>query len=101
MLSRGRIGSLIGGLGFILPGFVLILLFSWIYVDFGLKSAWVNASFRSMQPCIIALVFKAVHKIGEGAVSDHKTKELKWLLLMTCAISLIQSGFYFIFFHII
>src|SRR5215207_11201574 len=35
-LSRGRIGGLLGGLGFMLPGFVLMLALSWVYVRYGL-----------------------------------------------------------------
>ena len=36
MLSRGRIGGVLAGLGFMLPGFALMFLISWLYVRFGL-----------------------------------------------------------------
>ena len=29
------IGSVVGGLGFVTPGFVLMLVASWLYVDYG------------------------------------------------------------------
>ena len=38
MLSRGRLGGLLAGLGFMLPGFVLMFLLSWLYVRYGLKT---------------------------------------------------------------
>lgn len=34
-LARGRLGALVAGAGFFLPGFTLMLLASWIYVDYG------------------------------------------------------------------
>ncbi|KAJ3330331.1 hypothetical protein HDU93_000457 [Gonapodya sp. JEL0774] len=68
MLSRGRIGALIGGLGFVLPGFLLMLLFSYLYYLIGFNNEYFNASFRALQPVVAAMVLRAVHKIGEHAV---------------------------------
>ena len=33
MLARGRLGGLLAGLGFMLPGFVLMFLLSWLYLS--------------------------------------------------------------------
>src|SRR5919112_1128603 len=38
MLARGRLGGFLAGLGFMLPGFVLMLALSWAYVRFGTGS---------------------------------------------------------------
>src|SRR5215218_6099680 len=38
MLSGGRLGGLLAGLGFMLPGFVLMFALSWLYVTVGLNS---------------------------------------------------------------
>src|SRR5215204_5281930 len=38
MLSKGRLGAILAGLGFMLPGFVLMFLLSWVYVRFGIAS---------------------------------------------------------------
>lgn len=35
-----------------------------------------QASFRTLQPTIAALIFRAVHKIGETALCDHTSKKL-------------------------
>src|SRR4028118_385032 len=44
MLARGRVGGLLAGLGFMLPGLVLVLLLSWFYVTFGVGSPLVAAA---------------------------------------------------------
>ncbi len=36
MLNRGRWGGFLAGLGFMLPGFVLMFALSWLYVTYGL-----------------------------------------------------------------
>jgi chromate transporter len=68
MLSRGRIGSVLAGLGFVLPGFLMMFLLSWVYVEYGIKYAAFAAVFAGIQPAVAALVFRAVHKIGEHAL---------------------------------
>lgn len=64
MLSRGRLGGLLAGLGFMLPGFVLMFLLSWLYVTYGTRSALFMAIFQGMQPAVAALIVRAVHRIG-------------------------------------
>ncbi|KAJ3078764.1 hypothetical protein HDU99_000389, partial [Rhizoclosmatium hyalinum] len=72
-LSRGRIGALVAGLAFILPGFLAMLFFSYIYVVFGLTNKYFLASFIGLQPIVAAMVLRAVHKIGEETMLNHKT----------------------------
>src|SRR5215211_4971630 len=43
-LARGRMGGLLAGLGFMLPGFMLMLVLSWFYVRYGIT----NPSFQSI-----------------------------------------------------
>jgi chromate transporter len=69
MLSRGRVGGLLAGLGFMLPGLVLMLFCSWLYVRFGLSSPWVKAVFTTVQAAVAALIVRAVHRIGSHAFS--------------------------------
>lgn len=70
MLARGRLGAILAGLGFILPGFILMLLASILYLHHGLTSPLVLAAFTGMQPAVAALMIRAVHRIGARAVSD-------------------------------
>jgi chromate transport protein ChrA len=55
-LSAGRIGGIVAGLGFILPGFILMLLASYLYTLAGLENKYFNASFRALQPIVAAMV---------------------------------------------
>jgi chromate transporter len=72
MLSHGRIGGLLAGLGFILPGFVLMFALSWLYVTYGTSSPFFIALFRGMQPGVAALIVRAVHRIGEHALHNDR-----------------------------
>jgi chromate transporter len=70
MLAGGRIGAVLAGLGFMLPGFVLMLALSWFYVRFGIASPAFAAVFYGFQASIGALIVRAVHRIGEHALHD-------------------------------
>jgi len=74
MLSRGRIGGLLAGLGFMLPGFVLMFLLSWVYVAYGITNTLLAGLFYGFQPAVAALIIRAVHRIGQHAISD------RWLM---------------------
>jgi len=68
MLSRGRLGGLIAGLAFMLPGFLLMLLLSFLYAAYGGTTNTLKPIFLAMQPVVVALIVRAVHRIGEHAV---------------------------------
>lgn len=70
-LARGRIGGLLAGLGFMLPGLVLMLLLSWFYVAVGLASPLLAAVFAGCQVAVAALIVRAVHRIGEHALGSR------------------------------
>lgn len=55
-LSAGRVGGIVAGLGFILPGFILMLAASYLYTLAGLENKYFNASFRALQPIVAAMV---------------------------------------------
>lgn len=55
-LSAGRIGGIVAGLAFILPGFTLMLVASYLYSLAGFENKYVNASFRALQPIVAAMV---------------------------------------------
>lgn len=71
LLSRGRLGGLLAGLGFMLPGLLLMLLCSWLYVRFGLGSPWVRAAFTLVQAAVAALIVRAVHRIGSHTFTSR------------------------------
>jgi chromate transporter len=71
MVARGRIGGLLAGLGFMLPGLLLMLLLSWFYTTYGVNSALFTAAFIGMQAAVGALIVRAVHRIGGHALYDR------------------------------
>lgn len=71
MRSRGRLGGVLAGLGFMLPGFVLMFALSWAYVRYGLKTDSVAAVFAAVQVAVAALIVRAVVRIGGHVVTDR------------------------------
>lgn len=74
MIARGRIGAFLAGLGFMLPGFLLMFALSWLYVSYGINSPLFQSAFLGMQPAVAALIVRAVNRIG-----GHALHENKWL----------------------
>jgi chromate transporter len=77
MLSRGRLGGFLAGLGFMLPGFLFMLALSALYVA-GAGSEALQRVSLGVQPAVAALVLRAVHRIGQHALSD------RWLWILAC-----------------
>jgi chromate transporter len=71
MLSRGRWGGFLAGLGFMLPGFVLMFALSWTYVRFGLQADGLAAIFAAVQVAVAALIVRAVFRIGGHVVTSR------------------------------
>lgn len=71
MLSRGRLGSIVAGLGFVLPGFVMMLILSWVYMRWGIaETTLAGAAFLGVKPAVMALIIRAVHRIGAHTLND-------------------------------
>jgi chromate transporter len=68
MLARGRAGAIVAGLGFMLPGFLLMFVLGWAYMSFGLSSPAVVAASVGLQAAVVALIVRAVHRIGRHAI---------------------------------
>ena len=62
--ARGRIGGLLAGLGFMAPGFLLMLLAAWAYVTHGARLDALAPVFAAVQAVVAALVVRAVIRIG-------------------------------------
>ncbi|KAF1957152.1 chromate transporter [Byssothecium circinans] len=90
-LSAGRIGGIVAGLAFILPGFILMLVASYLYTLAGLENKYFNASFRALQPIVAAMMFKATHKITDHSVIKHGTKKVDPFLVIAAICTAINS----------
>lgn len=71
MLSRGRTGAFLGGLGFMLPGFALMFALSWLYATYGLNSPLLTSVFSGLQVAVVALIVRATYGIGRHALTDR------------------------------
>lgn len=70
MRAKGRVGGVLAGLGFMLPGFMLMMLLSWLYFRIDFDRSWVGAAFLGVQAAVVALIVRAVHRIGQHALTD-------------------------------
>jgi len=70
MMKRGRIGGILAGLGFMLPGLLLILGIAWLYQRLDLGQPLVASIFLGVQIGVIALIVRAVHRIGDHVLGS-------------------------------
>jgi chromate transporter len=82
MLARGRWGGVLAGLGFMLPGFVLMFVLSWVYLRLNVTSTAFAAVFLGIQPAVIALIVRACHRIGSHCLVDTPL----WIIALLAAI---------------
>lgn len=76
MIRRGRIGGLLAGLGFMLPGFVLMLALAAAYTAFIAQMAGMSAALLGVQIAVLAVIARAIPKIGAHIL----TSRLLWAL---------------------
>ena len=89
-LARGRLGGIMAGLGFMLPGFLLMLLLSWAYVHHGLQLEGWASVFVAVQAAVAALIVRAIFRIGGHVLED------RWLWVVAAVAMLAQlAGVHF------
>ena len=71
MMKRGRVGGVLAGLGFMLPGLLLMLLLAWLYASLDLSRPPLAALFLGIQIGVVALIVRAVNRIGEHILLDR------------------------------
>jgi len=93
MMKRGRIGGFLAGLGFMLPGLVLMLVLAWLYSRLDLARPPFAALLLGVQVGVIALIVRAIHRIGEHVLVD------RWLwaiAIASAAATLVGVSFWII-----
>jgi chromate transporter len=70
MMKGRRLGGLLAGLAFMLPGLLLILAIAWFYQRLDLQQPQIAAVFVGIQIGVIALIVRAVHRIAEHTLTD-------------------------------
>jgi chromate transporter len=69
LLHRTK-GGLVAGLLFVLPGFISIMVLSWIYAAFG-RVGVVQGFFFGLKAAVLAVVLEAVVRIGKRALKNR------------------------------
>lgn len=72
MMKGKRLGGLLAGLAFMLPGLVLVLAIAWLYQRLDLKQPLLAALFAGIQIGVIALIVRAVHRIADHSLNDSR-----------------------------
>lgn len=93
MISGGRWGGFLAGLGFMLPGLVLMLAATWLYVQYGMQLPAVAAIFGTIQAAVIGLIGFAVYRIGKHALVNNY---LLLLALLSALLLFLGISFYVI-----
>jgi chromate transporter len=68
--AKGRIGGVLAGLGFMLPGFLLMLALAWAYTKLAINGTLLGALFLGVQAAVLAVILRAVRRIGEHILTD-------------------------------
>ena len=87
MIAGGRWGAVVAGLGFMLPGFLLMLLLSWLYVRFGLHVSVFSGLLLGCKAAVIALMVRALDKIGRHALLNKTL----WIIALLVGLLLTLS----------
>jgi chromate transporter len=83
----GKLGGFLAGLGFMLPGFTLMLALSVAYVQFDLAGN-LDAAFYGLKAAVAAIVARAVLRLGQNFISDIP---LALIAAATFVLTLFQS----------
>jgi chromate transporter len=87
LVRGGRLGAVLAGLGFMLPGFLLMLGISWLYFQVDLTQASIGAALLGAQVAVIALVVRAVDRIGRHVLVDPSL----WLIALAAAVATVAG----------
>lgn len=71
MMARGRIGGLLAGLGFMLPGLVLMMAAGALYVRLVEGRAGFEGVLLGVQAAVLGVIVRAVWRIGSHILTDR------------------------------
>lgn len=69
MIARGRIGGILAGLGFMLPGFLVMLACGWAYAAFVAGRPDLAGALLGVQVAVLAVIARSVQRIGQHIVT--------------------------------
>jgi chromate transporter len=93
MLAGRRVGGFLAGLGFMLPGFVLMMALSWLYLSFDFSDSRWSMVLLGVQIGVTAMIVRAVHRIGGHILVDRQL----WAIgIISAAATMIGVSFWLI-----
>ncbi|MSP33462.1 MAG: chromate efflux transporter [Rickettsiales bacterium] len=91
MVKAGRLGAIVAGIGFMLPGLLLMLALSYAYVSYG---STILLWFVGVTPAVSALIVRATHRISKHVLHS---RSLVIAALISVALTLIHTQFFIVF----
>jgi len=70
-IRAGNLGALVAGFFFMLPTFILVCFFSWLYFAYQALPA-VEAAFYGINPVVIGLIVGAAYSMAQSALADGR-----------------------------
>lgn len=92
MIQKGRWGGFLAGLGFMLPGFALILILSWVYIHWGASALLPYCA--GFAPAVTALIFRALYKMGSH-IQEHRSLQIA--AGVAFVLTVVGVSFWFVF----
>jgi chromate transporter len=95
--QAGWPGLILGGSAFILPAMLIVIVFAWVYVNFGSlpQAGWL---LYGVKPVVIAIILQAIWSLGRKALKDWLTAAagilalILYLLGVQPLVALISGG---------
>lgn len=92
MIRKGRWGGFLAGLGFMLPGFLMILALAYAYQFYG--ATVLLPLFIGIAPAVAALIVRALHRLSQHTLHD---RELWVMAILSAVMSFVGVHFLLIF----
>jgi chromate transporter len=71
-LRAGWAGLIVGGLAFTIPAVLIVLVFAWLYVEYG-STPQANWLLYGVKPVMIAIILQALWELGRKAIKGKLT----------------------------
>src|SRR6266540_3141742 len=68
-LKRGLLGGILAGLTFIIPGALVMIVLSWLYVTYG-SLPQVNDALYILKPAVLGIIAAGIIKLGRAAIKN-------------------------------
>src|SRR3954468_9841873 len=69
-LKRKHVGGILAGLTFIIPGAVVMIALSWLYVSYG-SLPQVNDALYILKPAVLGIIAAGILKLGRAAITNR------------------------------